>query len=175
MHNETDLIRRAQKGDHEAFLELLERYDRQIMSVVYRFTTDQFDREDLYQEVFMHIYKSIREFSFKSSLVTWMYRIALNQCINYMKKRTPFSDFQEVAAPSVDYEQRQKLNAVRAALDRLNGQQKISFHLHYIEGFSTDDIAEILACSPGTVKSHLNRARIKVRADKEVLAWQTNP
>ncbi len=175
MHNETDLIRRAQKGDHEAFLALLERYDRQIMSVVYRFTTDQFDREDLYQEVFMHIYTSIRKFSFKSSLVTWMYRIALNQCISYMKKRTPVGDFQEMAAPGIDFEQRQKLNAVRAALDRLKGQQKISFHLHYIEGFSTDDIAEILACSAGAVKSHLNRARIKVRADKEVLAWQTNP
>ena len=173
MNDENALIRQAQRGDHKAFLRLLERYDRQIMSVVYRFTTDQFDREDLYQEIFLQCFASIGKFRFKSAFVTWLYRIALNRSISYMKTRTPVAEFRETAAPAIDWEQRQKIQAVRSALNRLTGKQKIVFHLHYIEGFRVDEIAEILDCSPGTVKSHMNRARVKVREDQEVLAWQT--
>jgi len=175
MDDERELIEQAQKGHHGAFLRLLERYDRQIMSVVYRFTTDQFDREDLYQDIFLNCFSSIGKFNFRSSLVTWMYRIALNRCISYMKKRTPIGEFHETVAPEIDWEQRQRIQAVRSALNRLKGKQKITFHLHYIEGFGIEEIGEILDCSEGTVKSHLNRARVKVRQDQEVLAWRTNP
>lgn len=176
MDDEGELIRRAQSGDHDAFLRLLGHYDRQIMSVIYRFTCDAYDRQDLYQEVFLHCFRSIRRFRSRSSFLTWLFRLALNRCVSYMKKRPPVAEVSgEEAAPAVDWEQRLKLQAVRSALERLRGPQRICFHMHYIEGWSIDQIATLLDCRPGTVKSHLHRARSKVREDHEVLVWRTNP
>jgi RNA polymerase sigma-70 factor (ECF subfamily) len=167
------LIKRAQRGDDDAFIALLARYDRQIMSVVYRFTGDSYDRQDLYQEVFLNCFRSIKTFRFKSSFETWLYRIALNRCITYMKKKEPIADWKDEAGPGVDWERTAKLQSVHRALSRVNGAQRICFHLHYIEDWSIGQIAEMLDCQHGTVKSHLNRARDKIRKDPQVRAWAT--
>ena len=177
MDDERALIRRAQGGDHDSFLALLARYDRHVMSVVYRFTCDQYDREDLYQEVFLHSFRSLESYRFRSSFQTWLYRLALNRCISYMKKRVPVAEprDEDAAAPAVDWERREKLRTVERALGRLDGPQRICFHLHYIEDWGVGQLAELLDCREGTVKSHLDRARKKIRKDHEVLLWQTNP
>jgi len=176
MEDERALIEGAQAGDHDAFLALLARYDRQIMSVVYRFTSGRYDREDLYQEVFLHCFRSIRRFRFRSSLKTWLYRVALNRSVTYMRKRQPVvAALRDEPAPEVDWERREKLRSVHRALGRLRGRQRICFHLHYVEGWRVDEIAAVLDCSEGTVKSHLNRARGKIRRDREVVVWLTNP
>jgi RNA polymerase sigma-70 factor (ECF subfamily) len=172
-NDENVLIKLAQRGDHEAFLELLARYDRQIMSVVYRFTGDFYDRQDLYQEVFLHCFRSIRRFRFRSSFETWLYRIALNRCISYMKKKEPIAEAQDEAGHEFDWERRAKLHAIHAALSKMKGAQRICFHLHYIEDWSIARIAESIKCRNGTVKSHLNRARDKIRKDPRVRAWAT--
>jgi RNA polymerase sigma-70 factor (ECF subfamily) len=175
MEDEHQLIRRAQGGDHAAFIALLARYDRQIMSVIYRFTSDCYDREDLYQEVFLHCYRSLGTFRFRSSLKTWLYWLALNRSVTYMRKKQPVAEPTEMAAEEIDWERREKLRAVHQALCRLRGKQRICFHLHYIEDWRVDEIAAVLECSEGTVKSHLNRARSKIRGEREVLVWQSNP
>ena len=72
-------------------------------------------------------------------------------------------------------ERREKLRAVHRALSHLRGKQRVCFHLHYIEDWPVKDIADTLELSEGTVKSHLNRARGKIREDQEVLVWRTNP
>jgi len=175
MKDERALIERAQAGDHDAFLDLVARYDRQIMSVVYRFTYGRFDREDLYQEVFLHCYRSIRRFRFRSSFRTWLYRLALNRSVTFMRKRQPVvAASREEQAPAVDWERREKLGSVHRALSRLKGRQRVCFHLHYVEGWRVDEIAAVLGCSEGTVKSHLNRARGKIRRDSEVVVWLTS-
>ena len=99
MKDERALIEQAQSGDQEAFLTLLSRYDRQIMSVVYRFTHDLYDREDLYQDIFMNCYRSIRKFQFRSSILTWLYRIALNRCLTYVRKKRPMDELKDPKAP----------------------------------------------------------------------------
>jgi RNA polymerase sigma-70 factor (ECF subfamily) len=175
MADERQLIERAQGGDHAAFLELLETYDAQIMSLIYRFTGDQYDREDLYQEVFLHCFRCLRSFRFRSSLKTWLYRLALNRSATYMRKKTPVAEPREGAVEPLDWERRAKLAAIHKALGRLGGRQRICFHLHYVEGWDIGEIAALLECREGTVKSHLNRARTKIRRDREVLVWQTNP
>jgi RNA polymerase sigma-70 factor (ECF subfamily) len=175
MDDERVLIEQAQSGDQAAFLTLLSRYDRQIMSVVYRFTYDLYDREDLYQEIFLNCYRSIKRFRFRSSFSTWLYRIALNRCLTYMRKKKPTTEMVETPSPPLDWDRRERLMAIRRAMSRLRGQQKICFHLHYIEDWGTAQIAELIGRSEGTVKSHLNRARAKIRTDREVLVWQTNP
>jgi len=175
MAEERELILRAQAGEHQAFLELLARHDRKIMSVVYRFSCDRYDREDLYQEIFLHCYRSIGSFRFRSSFLTWLYRLALNRCLGYMRNRLPLAEPRDGPAPSIDGERRDRLEAVRRALARLRGPQRICFHLHYVEDWGVDRIASLLECSEGTVKSHLHRARTRIRGDREVLVWRTNP
>ena len=108
MNDERALIEQAQRGDQEAFLTLLSRYDRQIMSVVYRFTHDLYDREDLYQDIFMNCYRSIRKFQFRSSILTWLYRIALNRCLTYVRRKRPTEELKEHPAPATDWDRREK-------------------------------------------------------------------
>ncbi len=170
-----ELVRQAQKGDHVAFLELLRKHDRQIMSVVYRFTGDLYDREDLYQEIFLHCFKSIGSFRFRSSFQTWLYRVALNRCVDYMNRKPVVREVLETAVPPHDLERREKLRSVHQAMNRLQGPQRICFFLHYVEGWTVEEIQDILDVRRGTVKSHLDRARKKIRLTPEVLRWQTNP
>jgi RNA polymerase sigma-70 factor (ECF subfamily) len=87
MDEERQLVERAQKGDHRSFLALLERYDRPVMSVVYRFTGRVEDREDLYQEIFLHCYRSLPRYRFRSSFLTWLYRLALNRALSHTRGR----------------------------------------------------------------------------------------
>jgi len=173
--NEEALVRQAQEGDTSAFLELLRRHDRRIMAVVYRFSGDQYDREDLYQEIFLHCFKSIGTYAFRCAFSTWLHRIALNRCIDYMNRKPVVREVEDSPAPPQDHERREKLRAVHEAMNRLRGPQRICFFLHYVEGWSIEEIREVLDVERGTVKSHLDRARKKIRMTPEVLKWQTNP
>lgn len=175
MDDELQLIQKAQKGDSGAFLELISRYDRQIMSVIYRLNCNRCDREDIYQEIFLACFKSIGSFKFRSSFSTWLYRVALNRSLSYMKKNTRVIEFSQGDTGDADEDANEKLKAVRSALAQINGLQKICFHLYYIEGWDIERIAETLECAPGTVKSHLYRARNRIRMDPGVLIWRTNP
>jgi RNA polymerase sigma factor (sigma-70 family) len=169
------LIKRAQDGDSDAFLDLISRYDRQIMSVIYRLAFDQCDREDLYQEVFLGCFQSIKSFKFRSSFVTWLYRLALNRSITYLRKNNRRKlDFQEEPTCAPDMDRQGKLEAIQRAFSRLHGNEKLCFHLYYIEEWDVGRIAETLDCAEGTVKSYLARARNHVKMDPEVLVWQTN-
>ena len=170
-----ELIRRAQAGDHRAFIELLRGCDRQIMSIVYRFSGNRYDREDLYQEIFLHCFRSIASFNFKANFKTWLTRLALNRCIDYMQKAPPVVELQESPGNEVDWEQGAKLAAVHAAMSQLGGAQKICFHMYYIEEWTLKEITELLECSEGTVKTHLSRARERVKSHTRVMQWQPNP
>ena len=86
---EKELVERAATGDHQAFTALLEQHDRQVMNVILRFTADQFDRDELYQEIFTACYVALPGFSGKSSFYTWLYRIALNHCVSYKRGHRP--------------------------------------------------------------------------------------
>ncbi len=172
VENEQALIERARQGDHSAFTTLLEVYDRQVMKLILRFTGDRYDREDLYQEIFTACYIALPKFSGKSSFYTWLYRISINHCVSYMRKKRPIEEEQEVPITGPNWEQRAQLKAVSKALENLKGPQHISFHLFYVEQWPLEEIAQILECNVGSVKSHLDRARKKIRLDKEVAQWQ---
>jgi len=170
---ETELVRRAQEGDADAFLTLIERHDRQVMSVIYRFSGDRHDREDLYHEVFVHAFESIRRFRGASSFRTWLYRVALNRCLSYVKRRPPVREPEDAAVDPEDWVQRAKVRSILRAMDSLSDHQRMCFFLHYVEGWNVAEIEELLDVRSGTVKSHLNRARAKIRGAREVMAWQT--
>lgn len=168
-------IEAAQKGDTEAFLALLQMHDRQVMSVVYRFAGCMADREDLYQDIFIHVFQSIKKYQFRASFRTWLYRVALNRCYSYLRSRKSFEVLEDQGGNPLDFESRAKIQAVHQALAKLRGPQRISFHLFYVESWSVEEIAEVLHCQVGTVKAHLQRARSKIKSAREVRTWLANP
>lgn len=178
MHEQ--LIKRAQVGDHRAFLELLRHYDGAVMSIVYRFSANRYDREDLYQEVFLQCFRSLASFKFQSSFKTWLTRVALNCCIDYMAKTAPAlshasQTYDDAECVEIDWERQQKLMAIHGALEQLAGPQRICFHMYYIEEWSLKEIMALLDCSEGTVKTHLHRARERIKTHTRVAQWQLNP
>lgn len=170
------LIQAAQAGDQAAFLQLLKQHDRQLMAVVYRFAGSYADREDLYQDIFLHVFQSLKKFAFQADFKTWLYRVALNRCCSFHRRRPKTITMEPLTTAKLpDFEKRAKLKAIQSALRRLRGPQRISFHLFYIEDWAIEKIAEVLNCRPGTVKAHLQRARNKIKSAREVRTWLATP
>lgn len=177
---EQQWIAAAKQGDANAFLRLLSQYDRQVMSVIYRFSGNLFDREDMYQDIFLHAFQSVRKFRGEAAFATWLYRVALNRCLVYMRGHAhEVLDDQADQIDSNDsalqaIELRQRMQAVHKAMAKLKGPQRLCFHLYYIESWSHEQMAETLNISTNTVKSHLHRARTKVRDAEKVAEWLMN-
>ncbi len=175
-------VKAAQAGDRDAFDALIERYKDVVYAVAYRFARDPDLALDLAQDVFIRAYKGIRSFGGRSSFSTWLYRIAMNTCIDYTRKhsrsvaslsvpeevadfadtlpgeRGPFLDPAESALSGELGEQ------IERAIDALPPYHKSVFVLYEIEGLSYKEIAEVVGCSIGTVMSRLHYARKKLRA-----------
>jgi len=81
------LVRRAQEGEEAAFREILERYQSKVFSIIHGIVRHRNDTEDIAQQVFAKVYFSIRKFDFRSSLITWIYKITVNECFDYLRKR----------------------------------------------------------------------------------------
>ena len=168
---ERQLVAAAGRGDHHAFARLLELHDRRIMGVIVRFTGNRCDREDLYQEVFTACYQALPRFDGRCAFYTWLHRIALNQCLKFVRDYKRYEPHQEVAVEEPDRDGEAQLRAIFNAQKKLSSPQRIAFHLFYVEQWQVEEIAELLDCNISTVKTHLHRAREKVRADEGVSKW----
>lgn len=181
--SDVDLVRRAQKGDMDAYDELMCRHQGKIYGLLYNMTGNQQDAEDLVQEVFLKSYKVLKRFKGKSSFYTWIYRIAVNRTINFLKKRrnrsalslhemdgAVESDPAYLALSSRESpfrdtslsELQEKLNA---ALQTLSEKHRTVVVLHDIQGVPHDEIGKVLGCSSGTVRSRLFYARQQLQAE----------
>jgi len=176
MHlNDTDLIIQAQKGDQNAFEELVYRYDRNVLSIASKYAIHEDDAKDLYQEVFIRVYRGLKNFRFQSEFSTWLYRITTNVCLSY-KSRS-----KEHLRVSIDNELDNEENEsttnkelvydgsspeeissdtdlgeiVNSAVESLSPKQKMTFVLKHYEGFKIREIAEMMNCKEGTVKKYL--------------------
>jgi len=179
---EEEWILRAQRGDVSAFDRLMEEYQGRIYGLLYNMTSNREDAEDLLQEVFLKAYQALPKFRGQSSFYTWVYRIAVNRAINYVKKRKRRQgmslddldmgierDPALVQLSSQDTPERQirltelqeKLNE---ALQTLSEKHRTVVILHDIQGVPHQEIGEILGCSPGTVRSRLFYARQQLQA-----------
>jgi RNA polymerase sigma-70 factor (ECF subfamily) len=177
-HTETDLvlIQQSKNGDLVAFEELVRRYQRQIYRVAYRFVHNSADAEDMAQETFIHAFTAIKSFKEEFRFYTWIYRIAVNLCLNFSRRhRRIFSSRLEDVSPEyVVAPERQNPEKVMArtemgekiqrAVNRLPGPQKTVFILRAYEELSYEEIAQVLKISTGTVMSRLARARAKLQA-----------
>ena len=172
--SEDQLVVQVQMGDVDAFTELALRYKEKIYRTVYWMIKNQQDADDLCQEVFLHAYKHIINFKGRSSFYTWIYRIAVNLTLNFLKKkkrekkRNQFQVQDLYAGDKGAYHQfspekkslrkelRKKLSQ---AIDALPDPYKISFVLVVIQGMSHRQASDVLECSENTISWRMFKAR----------------
>ena len=170
------LVERTQKGDQAAFGLLVEKYQYRMAKLVSRYIHDSAEVEDVCQEAFIKAYRAIGNFRGESAFYTWLYRIAVNTAKNYLisqGRRPPKSDIdadvavqteagtamREIGTPESNILTREIAETVRKAVDQLPEDLKMAITLREIEGLSYDEIAEVMGCPIGTVRSRIFRAR----------------
>ena len=180
MVDDLQLVVQCQEGDLEAFRELVERYEARIYTLACSILGDTEEARDAAQEAFVRAHQSLPAFRSKSTFYTWLYRIAVNVCLNRAQAegrrrdtvsldallesgRTTADHLFEAKAPTDTAERAQLQEAIQAALDTLDPDQRAVVVLKDIEDMSQEEIAETLGCSIGTVKSRLSRARARLR------------
>jgi RNA polymerase sigma-70 factor (ECF subfamily) len=166
---DAELVERYLAGDMAAFDELMIRYERPIYRVCYRFVDNRDDAMDLAQEVFIKAFEHLGSFRRESSLKTWLYRIAVNHCINHVKKHS--QEFVEVtettgsvrASVQSQLEDREQREHFRRLVKRLPPKQKAILELRINEQLSYEEIARISGRSVSTIKASVFFALEKLR------------
>jgi RNA polymerase sigma-70 factor, ECF subfamily len=171
-----ELVRRARRGDREAFGGLVQRYQQRVVGVARSLTHNTEDAMELAQETFIRAYQNLRSFEGRSSFSTWLYRIASNLSIDWRRRegRYPVARGEEAEnelrkIPSAQGDSfravaRNELgNKVREALKELTAEHRQVILLREMEGLSYEEISEILNCPKGTVMSRLHYARTHLR------------
>lgn len=171
------LVERAQRGDKRAFELLVEKYQRKLGRLLSRFIRDPSEVEDVMQEAFIKAYRALPAFRGDSAFYTWLYRIGINTAKNYLaalRRRAPTSTEMDVeeAEGYDDGERLRDLNtpenmllskevadAVNASMEALPQELRTAIQLREMEGMSYEDIARIMNCPIGTVRSRIFRAR----------------
>jgi RNA polymerase sigma-70 factor (ECF subfamily) len=176
-NSERGLVQRAQRGDEAAFATLFQLHKKRVYSVCLQMTKDVADAEDLTQEAFMQVFRSINSFRGDSAFSTWLYRVAVNTVLMKLRRRKspPVLSLDEPVSsdsPSLKREVgKEDLNlsgavdriALRRAIEELPGGCRQIFDLHEVEGYQHHEIAELLQCSIGNSKSQLHKAKMKMR------------
>jgi RNA polymerase sigma-70 factor, ECF subfamily len=173
-----DLVALARNGDHRAFEELVERHKQKAYRIAFDFARDREEAKDLSQEAFLRAYTHLGNFDGRSSFYTWFYRILVNVCLDYKrrKKRTFAEEFNETIENQVEPSQVSKppspdqqvlagqlSRKVGIALQALPPKQRTAFILKNNQGLSIKEIAEMMQTAEGTVKVHLHRAVTALR------------
>ncbi len=189
LQDENTLVQRAAKGERDAFSQLLQQYQKPIYNLALRMVGDREDAADLTQDVFLKAWRSLPFFKEECSFSTWLYRLASNICIDFLrhqKRRRTVSlvfldrDDEETAydPPSGEPEpeqlllRREQLRELARAMDALEVEYRQILTLRVIDGLDYSQIAEILECKVGTVKSRLSRARAKLRLNLQKIGNQ---
>jgi RNA polymerase sigma-70 factor (ECF subfamily) len=165
-----DLVARCQAGDVEAFETLYRRHSARIFSLASRMAGSPEDGEDLLQEIFLQAYRKLAGFKGDAAIGTWLYRLALNHCLDYVRSRqAKMNKLTETldAPASVEPTARRDTPIARLdlerALDRLPDGCREAFVLHDVEGYDHKEVGRMLGIAEGTSKSQVFKARMKLR------------
>ena len=173
------LVRRVQDRDELAFREIVERYQAKVFSIIFGILRNHNDAEDIAQQVFAKIYFSIRSFDFRSSLLTWIYKITVNECYDYLRKRKVRklvyeSDFNEEDALRMENseiasdhkapidETLAERDYVWKLLAKVSEEDRTLMLLKEVEGYSVEELAQMTGMNENTIKVKLFRARQKL-------------
>jgi RNA polymerase sigma-70 factor, ECF subfamily len=191
---ERGLIERAQGGNREAFEELVQRYDRDVLRIALNILRKPDDARDVYQEAFLKIYRNLPRFRFECSFYTWTYRIVTNVCLDHLRRRSSrpedqapdyvskldgnklpgdFFDRQQAVEATSDPERRMQGieigRRISGALDQLTPRERMVFEMKHYQGLKLRAIGDALGTTEETVKNSLFRATRKLRAQLEGL------
>lgn len=171
--DERFLVERIQSGDLQAFEKLMDAYETRVYRLALRFTGNVADAEDVTQEIFHGIYRSIGRFRGNSALGTWIYRVAMNHCLEFRRKRkldvVPYDEELALVTSSwrhdpVQSAGRQELSEqVEAAINSLSPLHRDVVVLHELQGLTYQEVAATLNVPVGTVKSRLSNAFRRLR------------
>jgi RNA polymerase sigma-70 factor (ECF subfamily) len=183
--HEIECIRRVQRGESEAFGLLVGRYQQRIFSIVFHLVRRRDEVEDLAQEIFFKAFRAIRSYNFQSSFATWLSRIAVNHCYDYLRKlrASRLSYYSQMTEGSerelerkaespqpggLDHGEKVALrDLVARLLARAPGDDRLILSLKELEDCSVEEIASLLKLKASTVKVRLHRARKRMLGDLE--------
>lgn len=179
---DTDLVRRAKQGDLAAFEELFNQHQKRVYNIVYGMVCNDNDAAELTQDVFVRVFRSIKSLRAEEAFFTWLRTTAVNMCRDHMRRRNGVriesldekillngGDELErevpdkAANPAKVLEAKDTRRAVHTAIDMLSDEHRAVVTLHHLEGLDVQEIAQMLCCPVGTVKSRLARARDELR------------
>tara|TARA_Y100001001_G_C7976019_1_gene297644 strand:- start:53 stop:700 length:648 start_codon:yes stop_codon:yes gene_type:complete len=175
-HTDRQLVARVQKGDSRAFDLLVIKYQHRILALVGRYISDFAEAQDVTQEAFIKAYRALPSFRGDSQFYTWMYRIAVNTAKNYLVSRgrkTPTRDIdlddaeffadeakmKDIETPDSLIQRDELRQVVFDAIDALPEELRMAVTLRELDGLSYEEIAEVMDCPIGTVRSRIFRAR----------------
>src|SRR6185436_5433628 len=169
------LIERCLKGDQRAWDEIVRLYWRKVFNVAYKFVGRQDEAEDLTQDIFLKLFKSLQTFDRRANFSTWLISVSRNLCIDHYRSMrrehdvvthdvdtTTLANASTIDSPLVLLERRDRVSLLRAALDRLAPTLRTAVMLRDIQELSYQEIAERLGVPEGTVKSRINRGRTEL-------------
>ncbi|RYL94243.1 RNA polymerase sigma factor SigW [Sporolactobacillus sp. THM7-4] len=175
-YKEKRLIKKVKKGDHQAFAELVDKYKNSVYSICLRMVGNSQEAEDLSQETFIRAYKHIDQFDTDRKFSTWIFRIATNLSIDFLRRKKPSVSL-DAELPGTDGLELKEILAsgealpdelvvwseteriVQYEIDRLREKYRSAIILKYIQGLSLKEISEILGVPIGTVKTRIHRGR----------------
>jgi RNA polymerase sigma-70 factor (ECF subfamily) len=184
--DDEQLIRDAQRGNTQAFEQLVRQYDRPVLRLAAHLTGSAEDAQDIYQEAFLRAYINLERFRFECSFYTWIYRIVSNLCIDHLRKKglhrfdvvstvTPEGEEEAVldrvaddragASPERSFMTGELRRSVLRALERLSPRERMVFELKHYHGMRLRTVAGILHTTEGTIKNTLFRATHKLRSE----------
>lgn len=176
--DEKHILSRARRGDMDAFEQLVTLYEKRVYTVALRSTGAPEDAADITQEVFLRAWRSIESFRGDSGFSTWLFRIAMNQCVDFARRKSARPQTQTLTVgeeesvreltdpaptPEQQLENSELGRELAAALDAVSEEHRQIVLLREVSGLSYTEIAETLEISEGTVKSRLARARLALR------------
>jgi RNA polymerase sigma-70 factor (ECF subfamily) len=173
------LVRRAQSGDETAYREIVERYQSKVFSIIHGIVRQRNDVEDIAQQVFAKVYFSLKSFDFRSSLLTWIYKITVNECFDYLRKKkvrklvyeSDMSEDEvrrvENTEPAIDRGTRTDTTLARRdyvvkLMDKVSDEEKRLLILKEVEGYSVEELSGMMKMNENTIKVKLFRARQKL-------------
>jgi len=179
--SETEIIHKLQQGNEQAFKQLVENYQKLVVNTCFGIVHNSEDAQDIAQEVFIEVFRSIQNFRADAKLTTWLYRIAVNRSLNFIrdnKRRKWFQSFEvghdknaqfkEIEAshhetPASELENKQRATLLHQAIDSLAENQKVAFTLNKYEDLSYKEISEVMDLSVSSVESLIHRAKISLQ------------
>jgi RNA polymerase sigma-70 factor (ECF subfamily) len=158
------LVREFKDGNTRVFDRLFEKYQVSLYSICYRFTRNDSDARELTQDILIKVYRNLKQFNERSRFFTWLYRIAVNACLSFKRKQKHHALHYDPPPQTQPMDERVSMKiAIDNALKKLPQRQRISFILRHYEGYTFNEIGEIMGITTGAAKANHHQAVKKLK------------